>query len=804
MSSLLHDIRHAFRSLRGSRGVATVVVLTMALGIGASTLIFSVADAVLWRPLPYPEPDRIALLQETNLQTGGRPFHVSYPNFRDWREASQSFESMALCTSGGGVATGLGDPMRVGEALVSSEIFSLFRTSAEIGRTMLREDDRPGAPKVVVVSHAFWVKHLASDPAALGRSFEIDGDAFTVVGVMPASFAFPSSEVEVWVPMGPFAKLLDNRAVHRLSALGRLRPGVTFDAARAEIASIAAAIQAKDPAADPRHGATVTPYRESLVDDYRPALVILLGAVGCVVLIGCTNAAHLLLARAVARGRDAAIRSALGASRARIVRQAIVEGALVGLAGGALGLLLAQWGLALLSSGQLDFLPLARGATIDARVVAFCIATSLAAGLLAAIAPAVKLGRLDIHGALKNQAGVPSRRAAIDPRRGLVALEVALSIVLLVGAGLMIRSLARVLAVDPGFRPERVLTMAVSLPSTTFADRPAIVAWYRDLPERLATVPQIESVSAVNALPISGGDAQGNVTIEGRAFVAGEVPSASFRRILPGYFPTMAIPIVEGRDFDAHDTGAGDDKVVIVNEGMARRFFPRGKAVGSRIKIGPPEREPWLKIVGVVADVKNVGLDAGTALATYEPHAQRPWSDMSVIVRTKGDPARVAEAVRARIREGHTDILADQVDTMEGRIAASVAGRRLNMALLAAFAGLALALAAVGVYAVMAFSVSRRTREMGIRMALGARRLDVVRLVIAEAAGPAVAGIGAGLAAAAALTRLLSSLLFDVSPLDATTFFAAPLVLAAVALLASYLPARRAAGTDPLIALRSE
>jgi len=804
MSSLFQDIRHAFRSLSGSRGVATVVVLTMALGIGASTLIFSVADAVLWRPLPYPAPDRIARLQETNLQTGGKPFDVSYPNFRDWREASRSFESMALCTSGGGVATGLGDPMRVGEALVSADIFTLFRASAEIGRALLPEDDRPGAPKAVVVSHAFWVKHLASSPAAIGRSFEIDGDAYTLVGVMPASFAFPSAEVETWVPMGPFAKLLDNRAVHRLNAIGRLKPGVTFDAARAEIAAIAAGVQVKDPAADPRHGATVVPYRESLVEDYRPAMIILLGAVGCVVLIGCSNAAHLLLARAVARGRDAAIRSALGASRGRIVRQAIVEGALVGLAGGAGGLILAQWGLALLSSGQLDFLPLARGAAIDARVVAFCLATSLAAGLLAAIAPALKLGRLDIHAALKNQAGVPSRKAAFDPRRALVAIEVALSIVLLVGAGLTIRSLERVLAVDPGFRTDRILTMAVSLPSTTFADHPAIVAWYRDLPARLAALPEIESVSAVNALPISGGDAQGNVTVEGRAFAAGEVPSASFRRILPGYFETMGIPIVEGRDFDAHDAGTGDDRVVIVNEGMARRFFPRGRAVGSRIKIGPPEREPWLKIVGVAADVKNVGLDAETALATYEPHAQRPWSDMSVILRTSGDPAHVADAVRAKIREGHTEILADQVETMRGRISASVAGRRLNMALLTSFAGLALALAAIGVYAVMAFSVSRRTREMGIRMALGARRLDVVRLVIGEAAAPALIGISAGLAAAAALTRLLSSLLFGVSPLDATTFLVAPLVLATVALFASYLPARRAAGTDPMIALRIE
>jgi putative ABC transport system permease protein len=621
---------------------------------------------------------------------------------------------------------------------------------------------------------------------------------------MPADFDFPGDKVDLWTLFGPDSAepLFQNRAVHFIFGLGRLKPGVTKSAAANDLAGIFNRIQQDHSSEDPGHTVTLTSLHERITGNLKPALYVLLGSVLLVLLIACANVANLQLARTTSRGREMAIRVALGASRWRVIRQSLVESLLLSFIGGGLGLLLAIWIVAWLLLHLPDGFPRASEVGINSSVLAFTFIVSVLTGVVFGLVPAFQASRADVNEVLKSGGkGVLSSGKRL--RSALVVAEVALSLMLFIGAGLLLRSFWRLTNVNPGFQSANLLTLHTSLPDQKYPQPAQVVDFYRGIAARLSTLPGVRSVSAVNRLPISGGDPHGDLTIENRTFGPGETPAVSFRRILPNYFQAMGIPLLQGREFDDRDTGGKPD-VVIINQKMAERYWPNGDAVGGRIKIGPPEKQAWLTIVGVVGNVNHTGLGAGADLATYEPHGKRPWSEMIMLVRTDVDPRAVSAAVQNELKQAEKEILIEDVVTMDERLHLSVAPQRMNLVLLATFALLALVLAAVGIYGVMAHSVAQRTQEIGIRMALGARLKDVLSLVLRNGMWLAVLGIAIGLLGAFGLSRLMSGLLFEVAPTDALTFASVSVVLLVVAFLACYLPARRATKVDPLEALRYE
>ena len=803
MNTLWQDLCYGARMLIKKPGFTLIAIGAIALGIGANTAIFSVVNAALLRPLPYEESERLAVLYETNPQQGRDEMDVSYPNFVDWRSQSQSFEQIAAYLSGGMVLTGKDEPAGVHVTAVSADFFSMLRVKPLRGRTFLPEEDKVGGAPVVIVSHALWQSRFGGDEGLIGRQIMLNGKGRTVIGVMPPNFALPpGDQTDVWFALGPWTDQLQNRAVHRLTAIGRLKPDVTLRQAQTELATIANRIQLQNPAADPGHSVNVISGYESLTKNARPALLTLLVAVGFLLLIACANVANLLLARAETRQKEIAIRTALGATRWRIARQLLIESLLLAVAGGAAGLLLAAWGVeALVGSLPEDF-PRAKEIGIDRVVLGFTGALSVLTGLIFGIIPALTRAKPPLNETLKEGGRTSAVFGRGRVRGALIVSEVALSLALLVGAGLLIKSFWRLMQVNPGFKTDHLLTMSVVLIGEKYKETGQVISFYREIPARLGALPGVKAVSAASVLPISGGDGNGNLTIEGRDFPPAQTPSASFRRILPNYFSVMGIPLRQGREFDERDTGA--EKVVIINEGMARRFWPDGDAIGKRIKVGPPQNEPWLTIVGVAGDVKNIGLEADSLLATYEPHAQRPWSSMTLAVRTGDDPLSLSAAVRGELRAMEKELLIRSSSTMDERIRLSVAPRRFNMTLLTGFAALALLLAAVGVYGVMSYTVTQRTREIGVRMALGAQSGAVLKLIVGQGLKLASIGVAIGLPAAFALTRWMEDLLFGVRPTDSWTYGAVAALLLLVALLACWIPARRAAKVDPMVALRCE
>jgi putative ABC transport system permease protein len=784
-------------------GFTSLVVIILALGIAATTAIFSVVNGVLLRPLPFPEPERLLVINEVNPQQGPQPFELSYLNWLDLQQQSKSFEAIAGVIFSPYVLNIHGEPSRIIAAGVSVNLFPLLRAQAAQGRTFLPEDEKPGANRVVVVSHRFWQRYFPNE--LLNRQgINLDNRGYEVVGVMPADFQFPDDKMDVWFLFEQDSEepFFQNRAVHFIFGLGRIKPGISSAEAKNELAAIFSRIQQQHPNEDAGHSVTLTPLHERLTGDLKPALFVLLGAVIFVLLIACANVANLQWTRTASRGRELAIRVALGASRWRVVRQSLVESLLLSLIGGALGFLLAIWLITWLLLHLPQGFPRASEIHVDAAVFSFTFVISLLTGLIFGLAPAIKAGRTDVNEALKT-GGKGSIKSGNRLRRGLVVVEVALSLMLVIGAGLLLKSFWLLTRVNPGFEADHLLTIHVSLPEQKYSEPTQVIEFFRKVPERLATLPGVKAVSAVSRLPISGGDPSGDLTIDGRTFATGEAPGVSFRRILPNYFRAMGIPLLQGREFDDRDTGGKPD-VVIINQKMAQRYWPSGDAIGKRIKIGPPETEPWLTIVGVVGNVNHTGLDVEPELATFEPHAKRPWSDMTLLVRTSIEPLSLAGAVQRELKGAEKEILIEEVVTMDRRLDLSVAPQRLNVVLLATFAFIALVLATAGIYGVMAHTVVQRTQEIGVRMALGAQVRDVLKMILQSGMSLALLGIAIGLAGAFGLTRLMTKLLFGVTPTDAVTFAGVATILFVVALLACYLPARRATKVDPLIALRYE
>ena len=801
MRSLLQDVRYAARRLLKSPGFAVVAVGALTLGIGANTAIFSVVNSVLLRPLPYPEPEQLVQVWESRPLQNMPRTEVAPHEFLAWAGQSQSFRQLAANDFTEYNLTGRGEPERVTGALVTASYFPLFGVSPARGRVFLAEEDEPGKNNVVVLGHDLWRSRFGSDLSVVGQSVSLDGVPCTVVGVMPRGFSLPNG-AGLARPIAFGAADRARAGSHFLNVYGRLKEGVTVARAEGEMAAVAGRVEQDFGDANAGHRVVLVPLHEQVVGGARTALLVLLGAVGLVLLIACANVANLLLARAAGRRREVAVRSALGASRWRIVRQLLAESLLLSALSGAAGLLLAVWGVDLLVSLDPTGVQRAGEVTLDWRVLGFTLGLSLLTGLLFGLAPALQASKADFNETLKEGGRSAQGLGRSRLRGALVVSEVALTLVLLVGAGLLVKSFRQLLAVEPGFDPHGVLTMDVALPQAKYAERQQITSFYERLIEQAAAMPGVEAAGAVSVLPLAGNDNSNFVQIEGRPpQPPGQALRAGRRNVSADYFRALGIPVKRGRAFSASDSGEAPP-VVVINEAMARSFFAGEEPVGKRIRTG--DRSPWVEVVGVVGDVRHRGLDVDTRPEMFFPHLQTPSRQMTLAVRTAGDPLALAGPLRERVRELDRDQPVGNVKTMEAWVGESVASRRFSVLLLGVFACVAAGLAALGLYGVVSYTVAQRTHEIGLRVALGASPRDVLRLVIRQGMTLTLVGTAVGLLAALALTRVMSGLLYGVGATDPATFVTVPLLLVAVALLACYLPARRATNVDPMVALRHE
>ena len=819
----LQDTRYGARMLRKSPGLSSVAVLSLALGMGAISTIFSFVNGIMLRPLPYPHSERLVQLDETAYKQGVASMSVSYPNFLDWRERNQSFEDTACYDTGGfamaGGASGSSEPEQIKGAFVNQGLFEILGVAPILGRTFTADEDQPDHDLVVILSYGLWQRRFGGDPHILGQTLTMNNRQRVVIGVMPKGFQFPEV-ADAWGPLALTPKIY-TRTDHGIQAIARLRPGVTLAQAQAEMTSIAAQIEAENPVTNEGLGVNVIDLRANLTGDYRKALLILLGVVAFVLLIACVNVANLLLARATARQKEIAIRAALGANRKRIFRQLLTESLLLGLIGGALGLVLALWGMDLLLSAIPIDIPFWMKFDLDWRVLGFTAACSLLTGLLFGTAPAFEASDPDLNETLKEggRSGSGSGRGRL--RSLLVIAEIALSLVLLVGAGLMMRSFISLQNVNSGIKPEGVLTFNIGLPGGKYRKPETRIAFFQQLLDRVRALPAVQAAGSNSGLPLGGSNWGRSLTVEGFPVLpVGQAQTINHCVISPGYFAAMGIPILSGRDFDERDGKAQSSPqigvrgesvptsstgVTIIDERLAREYWPDENPIGKRIRFGPPEdNEPWHTIVGVVAEVRHEHLSASTRKSIYVPYADVPITGSSVVIRTTGRPEKLISAVRAQVKDLDPDLPITRVMPMTEVVARSVWQQRLYTSLFGVFAAVALILAAVGIYGVMSYAVSQRTREIGLRMALGAERKDVLRLVVGHGALLAAIGVGAGLAAAIGLTRLMSSLLFGVTATDPLTFAAVSVLLTGVALGACFVPAMRAAKVDPMVALRYE
>ena len=807
MQFFWQDLRYGFRTLLRNPGFCAVAILALALGIGPNTAIFTMVNAVLLKPLPVPEPDRVVMIWGTLLKSGFGQLPVSAADYLEWKQQARSFDQMSAAFAipeYGLNVSGAGDPERVPAALASKEFLPALGIKPIVGRNFLPEEDRPGGPPAVLIGNALWQRRFHSDPAAIGRTLTVDGIPRTVVGVVPHELG-EMVAADLWLPTAINPNDAERRN-HNYGIVAHLKPGVTVAQARAEMIVIAQRLERAYPASNTGWGITLFPMAEMFTGRIRPVLLILLGAVGLLLLIACANLANLLLARAATREKEIAIRGALGAGRPRIIRQLLTESFVLALAGGALGLVLAAWGVRLLRSVVPDMFPMLQHMSVDVPVLAFTFGISILTGLLFGLVPAWRSSRTDLNTTLKEAAGRSESSGGSHRIRGfLLASEVALAVLLSVSAGLLLRSFVRVTEVNAGVRTANILTMNVSLPEVKYDTELKRATFYKNLIERLDTLPGVRSAGAVVFLPLRVSILSFRIwvnsfVIEGRPPVPqDQQPQADYRPATPGYFNTMGIALRQGRLFDQHDDQDAK-RVVLVNEAMVRKHFAHENPLGQHIVMGKP-----MEIVGVVADAKLYGLDAPVEPAVYVPHAQHSGeSSMAVVVRTEGDPAAIASAVRREILKLDPEQPISNVRTMDKVLSDSLMLRRVSMLLLTVFASLALTLATVGIYGLTAYSVSRRTHEIGLRVALGASQSQILRLVVGRGLVTSLIGAAIGVGAALMLTRGLSGMLYGVTATDPLVFAGVPLLLIAVSVLASYVPARKATRIDPLAALRYE
>jgi putative ABC transport system permease protein len=782
-------------------------IVVLALGIGANSAIFSVINAVLLRPMPFPEPDRLVeLFHVPPAQSfpGIKRFAVSPANYLDWRALNKSFDGMAAYAPRQLTLTGRDRPETVRSTVVGGDFFSILRTKAQIGRMLTNDDDQPGRGKVAVISHGFWQSHFGSSLSVLGQTLVLNGEPYTIVGVAAPNLHFAAwypASVDMWLPLNWDAATRAVRKTHNYLVMARLKPGVAISQAQAEMNTISSQLERLDPEANRDWGATVDSLREELVGNIRPVLLVLLGAVGFVLLIACANVANLITARNLARTKEMAVRGALGASRGRAMQQLLCETLVLSLAGGFAGFALANAAMPLLITFVSQQFPLGGDIPLDASVLLFTLGISIATGILAGALPAWRGSKTDLNDALKQGMGrTTSDTGARRMRSALVAAEVALSLTLLAGAGLMVRSLWMLTGINPGFDPRNVLTLTVPVSGK---EAVKMAAFYNQVIRNVRVLPGVESAGLIDGLPLTGGSNQPFV-IEGRpAALFAQQPNVPVRSISPGYLHTMRISLIKGRDISDSDT-ADRPHVVLISESMAKRFWPGEDPIGKRLTLSFSPEKPR-QIVGIVGDVKQGGLDQNELSPTlYEAEDQQTNWPMSLVVRTANRPEVLIEAITRSIQQLDPEQPVRNVRTMQAIVDESIANRRVSMLLLVAFAGVALVLAAFGLYSVLAYTVRRRVREISIRLALGATLRDVLKLVALESFWPTVAGIVIGMAASLMLSTLLTKLIYGIRPTDPVTFVAVALILGAVAVIASIIPAWRATRVDPLQALREE
>lgn len=806
MNTLQQDIRYALRSLRKNLGFTTVALMTLALGIGINTAIFSVVYGVLLQGLPYPEPERLLTVWENRERRNGPPTEwTGRSTFSDWRAQNRVFSGMAAVSGWGPNLTGIDRPEVLNGALVSPDYFSVVGIAPVRGRAFLPEEEIPDRSDVVVLSHELWQQRFGGDPEIVGKSLMLNGRPNVVIGVLPPGFTGPIvSGAQLWSVL-PIDPTRDDRGNHFLQVVARLNPGVTAEAALADMNRVAANIAQENPIDYGDVGVSLVPLRDQMVGPVRTPLLVLMGAVGLILLIACANVANLLLARASVRERELAVRTALGAGRSRLIRQLMTESVVLALGGGLIGLALGVWGTEVLVRMAPAGLPRVAEIGLHPAVVVFALIASVLTGVVFGLAPAFGLSRPGTVQALRERSSGTSSEAGGRVRAALVVIELAMGMAVLAAAGLLLRSFAELRAVDPGFHVENALSARMALPSARYPDAAAIASFLPQLEERLRAVPGVRDVGAVTVLPLTGLVNDISFGIEGRLPAPGEEPVADERRATPGFFTTMGIPLLQGRLFEASDRQE-TLPVAIISESLARRFFADRDPIGQRIRVGnvrDPEA-PWWTIVGVVGSVRSRALDQIPEPEIYVPLAQRPSRGISLVIRANGEPTGLAPAFRETVWALDPDMALSGLATLEDVFSSSIAPQRFISWLLGAFAGLAVLLGAVGIYGVMGFMVSRRTREIGIRMALGARPADVLRSVMGRGLWLTIGGLALGLVGALAASRTLSGLLFDVSPTDPLTLAGVAVLLGATALFACYWPARRATRVDPMVTLRSE
>lgn len=799
MTTLIYDIRSGFRLLLAHPGVPLVVVITMALGIGANTALFSVVNAVLLRPLPYPDADRLMMVQETAHRQGTDRLDAAPANFLDWRAQNRVFERCAAFRYWGYTLTGHGEAERLTGMRVSADFFQTLGVSPLAGRVFSSGDDEATAPAVALVSYGLWQRRYGGAPDLPGEAITLDGRPYTVIGVLPSDFRFSDRAVDVWVPLIFAPWEIKNRNSGWMRVVARLKPEATLTQAQADMELIARRLAERYPDTNIDRGIRVVPLHTDLVGEAGPTVWMLFGMAGVVLLIACANVTNVLLAHALSRSHEFAVRLALGAGQGRILRQCLIESLLLAIPGGGGGLALAFWGVSSFQAYLPSMVPRAEAITMDGAVLGFSLALSAGVGIVCGVLPAWQALHQPPQAPLREHGPTTTgvRRRYIQ--NGLVVTQVALMVMLLTGAGLLITSLWRLQRVDPGFNPDRLLTLSISLPDQRYAQPQEKTAFFRQLIERTASLPGVASVGMVSHLPLLGGNLTAEITVDSRPPQApGEKTAVNFREISPSFFRVMQIPLLQGRVFTEQDVMG--TLPVVVNRAMVQRLWPGEDPVGQRITTGMDDTTR--EIVGVVGDIRHTGLASAPVPEIYVPYSQSPWPTMTVLVRTTTDPTMLVAAVRGVVSGIDRDQPVTRITTMEDIRSASIAPQRVRSMLLGAFAGVALILAGVGIYGVLAFLVSQRVREIGIRLALGGRPHDVLRLIAGHGLKLALTGVGIGLACSLALTRLMTGWLYGISATDPVTFGGVAILVLMVALFAAALPARRAALTDPVTALR--